>query len=590
MPIARSTEVDALGVINLIGTNLIDRYPPRSILKELLQNADDADAETVVVGWTPGLGGSTSHQLLKGPALFVINDGKFTAEDAHAICRFGQNYKYGDKAVIGKFGLGLKSVFHLCEAFFYLSSASPGQADDDGLFNNLASPWKDTEYHRGWNTVRVEDLHLLRDFLQPICSELGPFWFALWLPLRRADHCNGQRFSARQDGDESACPAELLDGLTERGITRSLPLLHSVRTIHAWKRWELDVTDRPAMLTLAPDSGRSLFRDYVKHIEDAAARHVSPECFKTRYGANRTSSSGRYEVIGSNVTTTVIYALEQSWSSELLQLRKESDWPMSFVLTGGQQPDKAQPHGAVVLGRRVDSNNGGLDVSWAVFLPIETAAYDHSKSEFLLTLHGCFFVDAGRRHALHSGDDVRGVWNRRLTSKGVLPLIVPAVDSLAKSSDADLQMVRRLTRAIAEWVAKDGTLPFLGVASAESGPNAVSKSMHFHNGPPHPLAHPVHIEDKPRPQRFARFQAIRPLEDYPRLVVQALDRTAALPMIKVGQNAILVAIVQTQKSIPVQTGCDGLLPPGSDRRCGRGPVRCAVKDFGQLPAQCVDHP
>src|SRR4029077_7394007 len=99
-----------------------------------------------------------------------------------------------------------------------------------------------------------------------------------------------------------------------------------------------------------------------------------------------------------------------------------------------------------------------------------------------------------------------------------------------------------------------------------------------------------HIEDEPRPQRVARFQAIRPLEDYPRLVVQALDWAAVLPMIKVGQNAILVAIVQTQKSVPVQTGCDSLLPPGSDRPCGRGPVWCAIKDIGQLPAQGVDHP
>jgi hypothetical protein len=90
MPNARSTEVDPLGVINLIGSNLMDRYSTRSILKELLQNADDAGARTVLVGWTPSPGGHTSHQLLQGPALFVVNDGTFTARDADAINRFGQ--------------------------------------------------------------------------------------------------------------------------------------------------------------------------------------------------------------------------------------------------------------------------------------------------------------------------------------------------------------------------------------------------------------------------------------------------------------------------------------------------------------------
>src|SRR5258708_510039 len=108
MPNARPTEVDPLGVINLIGSNLIDRYPPASILKELLQNADDARARTVVVGWTQGAVGETRHPLLHGPALFVVNDAELTASDAHAICRFGQTYKFGEKAVIGKFGLGLK--------------------------------------------------------------------------------------------------------------------------------------------------------------------------------------------------------------------------------------------------------------------------------------------------------------------------------------------------------------------------------------------------------------------------------------------------------------------------------------------------
>src|SRR5262245_58268754 len=127
MPNARSTEVDSLGVINLIGSNLLNNYPSGSILKELLQNADDAGARKVAIGWTPGPATEPKHELLQGPALFVANDGKFTANDAHAICRFGQNYKFGEKAVIGKFGLGLKSVFHLCEAFFYLSSTAPAE-------------------------------------------------------------------------------------------------------------------------------------------------------------------------------------------------------------------------------------------------------------------------------------------------------------------------------------------------------------------------------------------------------------------------------------------------------------------------------
>lgn len=79
---ARPTEVTDDTVLSLIPNNLNDRYSPRSILRELLQNADDAGAETVVFGWTENTGAHPSHELLQGPAIFVVNDGNFTERDA----------------------------------------------------------------------------------------------------------------------------------------------------------------------------------------------------------------------------------------------------------------------------------------------------------------------------------------------------------------------------------------------------------------------------------------------------------------------------------------------------------------------------
>jgi hypothetical protein len=440
MPNARPTEVDPLGVINLIGSNLIDRYPPASILKELLQNADDAGARTVVVGWTAGLAGRAGHPLLQGPALFVVNDGELKDSDARAICRFGQNYKFGEKAVIGKFGLGLKSVFHLCEAFFYLSSKATAEADD-GLFNNLASPWANTDYHRGWNAVKEEDLCLLRDHLRPIWSPLGEHWFALWLPLRRAVHCNGVRFSGRFDGDRPLCPPELSGRGAASEIARALPLLHSIQVVQFWECWEPGRSTPSAEVRLEASSARSRFRKCVELGADACGD----------------PSPGRY-VIRAEHPASVAYTLAQSWSADLLPLTERDDWPKSFVLTGGQQPDKAQPHAAVALARRTDRAEGGVDVVRAVFLPLETQQPTGPvTAEFLLTLHGCFFVDSGRRHALHMGEDVRGEWNRRLMTQGVLPLILPAVESFAKTEGADDEVVRRLTQALGEWMNREGT-------------------------------------------------------------------------------------------------------------------------------------
>jgi hypothetical protein len=57
------------------------------------------------------------------------------AEDQQAIQSFGLNSKAAESGAIGKFGLGMKSVFHLCEAFFYVAS------DGTKEFIEVLSPW-----------------------------------------------------------------------------------------------------------------------------------------------------------------------------------------------------------------------------------------------------------------------------------------------------------------------------------------------------------------------------------------------------------------------------------------------------------------
>ena len=90
---------DPIQLINLIADNLRDRYPDNfSILKELLQNADDAGAKEVHIGLSAGLP-RTKHPLLQGPALFLLNDGPFSRRDYEAIQSFGlSNYPYKNSA------------------------------------------------------------------------------------------------------------------------------------------------------------------------------------------------------------------------------------------------------------------------------------------------------------------------------------------------------------------------------------------------------------------------------------------------------------------------------------------------------------
>ena len=113
----RLMKMDTEGLIELLRDNLRDRYKDCfSIVQELLQNADDAKAQHVHFAMLKGL--DLQCPLLRGPALLVVNDGPVSCSDVDAIFRVAAGNKRGEKDKIGKFGLGMKSVFHVCEGFF----------------------------------------------------------------------------------------------------------------------------------------------------------------------------------------------------------------------------------------------------------------------------------------------------------------------------------------------------------------------------------------------------------------------------------------------------------------------------------------
>src|SRR3984893_15419892 len=175
---------DPLQIINLIADNVRDRYRDETaVLKEIVQNADDAEADRadfiVVCDGIP----TARNRLLQGPALVAVNNGRFRRRDARGIRQFGLSVKSADHGAIGKFGLGQKAVFFLCEAFLYCADGMSETEDPAFPYRGVINPWSDVPGHWAlfpdWDAFSDGDWTLVDRALIP----LGDFArrFVLWL-------------------------------------------------------------------------------------------------------------------------------------------------------------------------------------------------------------------------------------------------------------------------------------------------------------------------------------------------------------------------------------------------------------------------
>ena len=106
---------------------ILTGYPcEKEILKELLQNADDAQATEICFIKDPRQHPKQrvfedSWQPLQGPALCVYNNKPFTNADIEGIQNLGEGSKGDDPNKTGQYGVGFNAVYHLTDAPSFIS-------------------------------------------------------------------------------------------------------------------------------------------------------------------------------------------------------------------------------------------------------------------------------------------------------------------------------------------------------------------------------------------------------------------------------------------------------------------------------------
>lgn len=155
-----------------------------TIFKELLQNAEDAGARRMVVAGHNGFV-DAANPLLRTPGLIVANDGPVLARHMDAITRASGGSKADERSAVGRFGLGQKSVYHLCDAFIALGRVEDREGRPQTLIMN---PWEQvseaTAAQRDWPKLAPSEAALLLEKAATLGMDRG---MVLFLPLRTED-------------------------------------------------------------------------------------------------------------------------------------------------------------------------------------------------------------------------------------------------------------------------------------------------------------------------------------------------------------------------------------------------------------------
>ena len=426
-----------LDEIKAIRTLLADVYKDtgdgRTLFRELVQNADDAGAQRLGLavlerGWL-----DARNSLLRGPALLVANDGAFTNKDREALHKAIGGSKEDKVRKIGTFGIGLKSVFHICEAFLYMG------AEKSEWRAGVLNPWAGTgengdadPLHPDWNEIDEIEARRLRFVTTELLGNTSN-GLLLWIPLRRLEHLDrGAEDRPYGLGERPPQPDDLCEWF---GCSVPAALLLAqcghLRTI---------VAERAA----GPESLRDRVR--LSRVARQTAGWVGRYQHDDGRYPDRTFEGG----IVSDDRSWSVVGIDARGSESLRQLRSRPDWPQSPKWENGRHssvPRKALAHAAITVLRPsdVDADLSGVRLRWAAFLPLDDdpepkfSAIVESKGPspaWEIILHGYFWPSQDRRsipgvtaevdNAARDGD-MRIRWNRALCEELLLPLLPSAL-------------------------------------------------------------------------------------------------------------------------------------------------------------------
>ena len=419
------SEKPEIDYIRYLKNNLLDSYKYGdgfTVFKELIQNASDAEADTLKVYVIDSLKNAKCTEALRTPAIVVYDHGKFTKANKTGILKIASDNKTSESTKIGRYGLGMKSIFHICDFFIY--AANTKDFPYESVFPVNYWPNEDERF----SSFTEDDINLVLDSLPKDVDIRKQEGFILYIPIK----INKPGWENVVSGKIKPYPFGSFESLTKR-IPISLALLSEV------------APQEKKLQCITYNQADSFIEVTVEN------KHKIKE-IKTK--TNKGKSEIQYITYKPDFSKEVFIKIES--------LKKSNYWTK-------EQKENLKPELCFELLRKDKENKDDkakLKIDFCVYLPLEedycskTFEID-SKYSYTILIHSNFAVDSGRRGIRGFGDllddateagidseeGVQKLWNKYIAQMVLfpnLPLFLNEAKELIKEHNDFCEITNKL--------------------------------------------------------------------------------------------------------------------------------------------------
>lgn len=400
-----------------------------TIFKELVQNADDVGASKLLLVGHEGHPGA-DNALLRAPGIFVANNGTVNSDNWESLQLASGGGKAGEEHTVGRFGLGQKALYHLCDAYAVFARLD-GAREPRTMVLNPFENIEQADRAFAWKDLSPADSLLLAQWADARGFGQG---LVLYIPLRTSAlrPCSAHEFNmTKSQWTPDRALLDIVDSEQLHAVLSCLRSLHQIDIEYPGEKpWSFQA--KPGFRRLAGPG-------------------------KTAQLAMLPEIEGSFSVNGQS-------AQVHGWQTHKPEghaaaLRKLDEWPKVWTLGGQVKESKATAHGGAIVCRHRASSGAGasLRVWQAVYLPlgdptgvrterrrvmlveVPLAGSDHVD----IIVHGDFFVSSDRVD-IRRDESIERRWNDALLAEASLPCVLDAISRAIAAMPADKDRVELL--------------------------------------------------------------------------------------------------------------------------------------------------